>query len=159
MMWPCARLWRNSWNRIAQSSVLSETGWHGSKPARALEPDVIIADTSMPVLNGVQAVRQLMSAQPDARVIFLTVHTVHEDPTFVMEGGKAGALGYVLKRNIADRLMPSIREVLQGNPFIRPALLSDPAFPANLSGRHQRFVAETRKTPSRQGASPQIGYR
>ena len=90
--------------------------------ARALDPDVIIADISMPVLNGIQAVRQLMSAQPDARVIFVTVH---EEPAFVMEGQRSGALGYLLKRDVANQLIPAIREVLQGNPFICPGLLNE----------------------------------
>ena len=90
--------------------------------AQTFRPDVILADISMPVLNGIRAVRQLMSSQPDVRVIFLTIH---EGPAFVMEARKTGALGYLLKRNAADYLIPAIHEVLQGHVFICPGLRDD----------------------------------
>lgn len=90
--------------------------------AQALEPDVVIADIRMPVLNGIRAVRQLISCRPDARVIFLTFY---EDPVFVTEARKTGALGYVPKRTAADHLIAAIHEVLEGRVFICPGLLDD----------------------------------
>jgi DNA-binding NarL/FixJ family response regulator len=86
--------------------------------AQALTPDVIIADISMPVLNGLQAVRRLKAVQPNARILFLTVH---EEPAFVTEAEKSGALGYVLKRCAPSDLIPAIRKVLQGSSFICPS--------------------------------------
>jgi len=97
--------------------------------ARVFDPDLIIADISMPVLNGIQAVRQIMSSQPNARVIFLTVH---EEPAFVLESQKTGALGYLLKRSLTDQLMPAIREVLHGDPFVCPECAITPALRADL---------------------------
>ena len=88
--------------------------------AQALAPDVIIADVSMPLLDGLHAVRRIRVNQPDARVVFLTVH---EEPAFLLEAEKSGAVGYVLKRCAASDLIPAIRAVLQGSLFIRsPAL-------------------------------------
>jgi DNA-binding NarL/FixJ family response regulator len=85
--------------------------------AQLLHPDVMITDISMPLLNGFQATRQLMAAQPNARVIFLTIH---EEPAFAAEARRSGGLGYVLKRRAAVDLIPAIREVLQGGQFVCP---------------------------------------
>lgn len=82
--------------------------------AQRLSPDVIIADISMPVLNGLQAIRRLKLAQPDTRVIILTIH---EEPTFAAQAKTSGVLGYVLKRLAGHDLIPAIRAVLQGKPF------------------------------------------
>jgi DNA-binding NarL/FixJ family response regulator len=86
--------------------------------AQARSPDLIVADISMPLLNGFQALRRLKVAQPNARVIFLTVH---EEPAFVSEAMKSGAQGYVLKRCAPFHLIPAIRAVLQGSLFVCPA--------------------------------------
>jgi DNA-binding NarL/FixJ family response regulator len=104
--------------------------------AHALAPDVIITDISMPVLNGLQAVRRLKTAQLDALVIFLTVH---EEPAFVMEAGKNGARGYVLKRCAPSDLIPAILEVLQGRPFVCSSALEPllPPLPPNIT---QKFT-------------------
>jgi DNA-binding NarL/FixJ family response regulator len=88
--------------------------------AHAFGPDLIITDISMPVLNGFQAIRQLKSVQPDARVIFLTAHG---DLAFVAEARKINALGYVLKRSVASDLIPATREALEGRFFVSPAML------------------------------------
>lgn len=84
--------------------------------AQTHRPDVIVTDISMPALNGIWAARRL-SAEQDARIIFLTVH---EDPVFFSEARKAGARGYVLKRCAPSDLIPAIRAVLEGSPFACP---------------------------------------
>lgn len=83
--------------------------------AKALTPDLVITDISMPGLSGIRAARQLRADQPDARIIFLTVH---DDPAFIAEAKKIGALGYVVKQSAASDLLPAIREVLQGRSFV-----------------------------------------
>lgn len=85
--------------------------------AQAHRPDLIIADITMPLLNGLQAARRLKETQPDARILFLTVH---EDHAFVAAAKKIGALGYVIKRCAASRLIPAIHRVLQGDSFVSP---------------------------------------
>jgi DNA-binding NarL/FixJ family response regulator len=87
--------------------------------ALALRPDVIVADISMPLLNGIDAVRQLREAGCDAKVVFLTMHP---DPAYLLRGIKAGALGYVLKHAAADELIVAIRSALAGRLYISPQL-------------------------------------
>lgn len=83
------------------------------------KPDVILADISMPLLNGFEAARRLKAATPSARIIFLTVH---EERTVVTEALELGVNGYVVKRSAAQDLLPAIREVLAGRCFVSPAV-------------------------------------
>jgi DNA-binding NarL/FixJ family response regulator len=84
-----------------------------------LGPDLVIADISMPELNGIEAVRQLKRAGSAAKVIFLTIH---EDPDFVPECFDAGALAYVVKSRLASDLIPAIRMVLTNHTYISPTV-------------------------------------
>jgi DNA-binding NarL/FixJ family response regulator len=85
--------------------------------AKTLKPDVILLDISMPVLNGIDAARQLRKLLPSARLIFLTMHS---DPDYVTEAFRAGAMGYLLKRAAASELLTAIRAVLKGNHYVSP---------------------------------------
>lgn len=84
-----------------------------------LNPDIVITDISMPVLNGIEAVDRLRKSGSTAKVIFLTVHS---DPDFIQACFATGASGYVLKTRIARDLLSAIREVLAGRTFISPEL-------------------------------------
>jgi DNA-binding NarL/FixJ family response regulator len=96
-----------------------ENGEQLIEAAFNLDPDLIVLDISMPVLNGIEAAHQLKNSGSRAKVIFLTMH---EDDAFVTAAVLAGALGYVLKRRISIDLIPAIREVLQGHVFTSPPL-------------------------------------
>ena len=85
--------------------------------ANTLRPDVIVADISMPLLNGFQVARLLKKDRPEVRIVFLTVH---EEPVAVAEALEIGVAGYVIKRTAAADLIPAIREVLQGRNFVSP---------------------------------------
>jgi DNA-binding NarL/FixJ family response regulator len=85
----------------------------------ALRPDVVVADISMPVLNGIDAVRQLLAIGSTAKFIFLTLH---EDGAFVGACFAAGAMGYVLKKRISTDLVVAVQEVLSGRQFVSPPL-------------------------------------
>lgn len=87
--------------------------------ADALEPDIVIVDVSMPVLNGIDAVRHLVEHGSGARFIFLTLH---EDPVFVDACFSAGAMGYVLKNRMPMDLLVAVREVVMGRRFISSGL-------------------------------------
>jgi DNA-binding NarL/FixJ family response regulator len=89
--------------------------------ARRLKPDVIVADISMPMLNGVEAVRQLREVQPEAKIVFLTMHA---DVTYVTRALEAGALGYVLKHSASDELVTAIHKALRGETFVSRQLRS-----------------------------------
>jgi DNA-binding NarL/FixJ family response regulator len=83
--------------------------------ARALQPDVIVADISMPLLNGVEAVRQLRQEGSTAKIVFLTMH---QDLTYVTRALEAGASGYVLKHSASDELVTAIQRALRGETFV-----------------------------------------
>ena len=75
--------------------------------AMELEPDVLVLDISMPVMNGIETARRLKEAGSETRIVFLTVH---DDPDFAREALEAGALGYVIKQRIASDLVAAIKK-------------------------------------------------
>ena len=76
-----------------------------------LKPDAVIADISMPLLNGLEAIRQIKANQPKMKVIVLTMHT---DATYVTEAYNAGANAYLVKQSAAGEMLNIVRSVLQG---------------------------------------------
>jgi DNA-binding NarL/FixJ family response regulator len=90
--------------------------------AQKLRPDLILLDISMPLLNGLEAARQLRVLLPDSKLIFLTMHA---SPTYATEAFQAGASGYLLKRSAASELSLAIRSVLQGLHYLTPSLTKD----------------------------------
>lgn len=79
--------------------------------ALRLQPDLVIMDISMPLLNGLDAARQIKARLSDCKVIFLTVH---DNGPYIEEAFELGADGYVLKKSIGADLLPAIRAVLAG---------------------------------------------
>jgi DNA-binding NarL/FixJ family response regulator len=79
--------------------------------AQKLSPDVIVADISMPVLSGLDAVRQLKEDGSTAKVIFLTMHM---DLQLVAEAFRAGASGYLVKSSAGEELIAAIHKVVKG---------------------------------------------
>ena len=97
--------------------------------ALALEPDLVVADVSMPRMNGLEAARRLRGELPGTRVVFLTVN---EDPQMAAEAFALGASGYLLKSSTATELHDAIRAVLAGRRYLSKRLAGgDPdALPA-----------------------------
>ena len=89
---------------------------HGELAA-SLEPDVVVVDISMPLLNGLDAVRQLKKTDSSVKVVFLTMHA---DVDFATEAFRAGASGYLLKHSAVEELPKAINEALQGRVYITP---------------------------------------
>ena len=87
--------------------------------AEELKPDVIVLDISMPLLNGLEAARQIKQKARGAKLVFLTMN---EDTDLAAEAFRAGASGYLLKRSAASELMTAIREVLQGRSYVTPLI-------------------------------------
>jgi DNA-binding NarL/FixJ family response regulator len=85
--------------------------------ALELRPDVVVLDIAMPLLNGIDAARQLKRLMPAVKVIFLTVS---EDPDLAAEAFRAGASGFLLKNSAASELLQAIREVFEGRSYITP---------------------------------------
>ena len=90
--------------------------------AQRLRPDLILLDISMPLLNGLEAARQLRTLVPDCKLIFLTMHA---SPTYATEAFQIGASGYLLKRSAASELGLAIKAVLQGQQYLTPLLTKD----------------------------------
>jgi two-component system response regulator NreC len=88
---------------------------------RALKPDVVVMDLSMPHLNGLQATARLKAEFPDLKVIALTAH---EDECYLSQLCKAGAAGYVLKRSAGDELLEAIATVAKGGVHFEASLVS-----------------------------------
>jgi DNA-binding NarL/FixJ family response regulator len=85
--------------------------------AERLKPDVIVLDISMPLLNGLEAGRQIKQRLPHVRLVFMTMN---EDPDVAVEAFRAGAAGYLLKRSAVSELTTALREVMQGRTYITP---------------------------------------
>ena len=85
--------------------------------AERLKPDLIVLDISMPLLNGLEAGRQIRQKLRDVKLVFLTMN---EDPDLVAEAFRSGASGYLLKRSAATELGRAIREVMLGRSYVTP---------------------------------------
>jgi DNA-binding NarL/FixJ family response regulator len=85
--------------------------------AGQLRPDVVVLDISMPLLNGLEAGRQIKQARRSVKLVFLTMN---EEADVAAEAFRAGASGYLLKRSAASELATAIREVMQGRSYITP---------------------------------------
>jgi len=90
--------------------------------ALKLRPDLIILDIGMPVLNGIDAARQIRKACPTAKLLFLTMHN---SPVYLQEAMRAGGTGYVLKSSAAEELKPAIQRVLKGQAYVSATLGSE----------------------------------
>ena len=87
--------------------------------AGRLKPDLILLDISMPLLNGLEAARQLKKALPEAKLLFLTMHA---SSRYATEAFRVGAHGFLLKQSAASELPQAIDAVLKGNHYLTPSL-------------------------------------
>lgn len=78
--------------------------------ASRLKPDVIVVDIGLPVLNGIDAARQIKKEQPEAKILFLTMHA---NPAYLKEALVAGATGYLLKTSAREELLGALRDVIR----------------------------------------------
>jgi DNA-binding NarL/FixJ family response regulator len=90
--------------------------------AKASHPDVIVADITMPSLNGIEAAGQLRDAGVVSKVVFLTQH---RDVAYARRALEAGASGFVLKHSVASELITAIREALRGQTYITPIIAGE----------------------------------
>jgi DNA-binding NarL/FixJ family response regulator len=111
--------------------------------AEVLRPDVIVTDLSMPLLNGLDAVRQIRERRPNARIIILTMH---RDTQLAVDAFRAGASGYMLKISPGEELITAIQEVAQGRSYVTTLLSNDLITRLLEAGGHPRS-AETQLTP------------
>jgi DNA-binding NarL/FixJ family response regulator len=91
--------------------------------ALRLDPDVLILDISMPLMNGLQAAARLRDVKCRTKIVILTVY---EDREYISAAFSCGASAYVSKRHLGSDLVTAIREVLRGNTFVSPSLRQVP---------------------------------
>ncbi len=123
---------------------VADNGYSLLREAERLKPDVILLDISMPLLNGIEACRQLVKSMPEAKVIFLTMHA---DVVYVEEALRAGGVGYMLKRSAVTELSLAIQSVLRGQRYVTPLIdwkesrhRSDQANAAGLTQRQREVL-------------------
>jgi DNA-binding NarL/FixJ family response regulator len=97
----------------------AEDGLKTVKMVAQLQPDVVVMDIAMPLLNGLEATRQIQRDYPRVKVLILTMH---ENEEYIRQVLAAGALGYVLKDAAARDLLGAIRAVYQGEAVLSPAI-------------------------------------
>jgi DNA-binding NarL/FixJ family response regulator len=90
--------------------------------AEKLKPDLIVLDITMPLLNGLDAGRQIKQRLRDVKLVFVTMN---EDVDLAAEAFRSGASAYLLKRSAASELTTAIREVMQGRSYITPLIAGD----------------------------------
>ena len=97
----------------------AENGRQAVQLARDLSPEVVVMDIAMPVLNGVEASRQILRASPSVKVLVLSSYS---DEEYVQQLTEAGISGYLVKQTAGSELLKAIREVARGNAYFSPAI-------------------------------------
>ncbi len=97
----------------------ADNGREAVKKAQELSPEVVIMDIAMPILNGLEATRQIKRVLPETKVIALTMYN---DEEYVFQILKSGASGYLIKETAVNELITAIRSIRMGNPFFSPAI-------------------------------------
>jgi DNA-binding NarL/FixJ family response regulator len=117
------------------------TGRQAVQLTRKLRPAVIVMDIAMPLLNGLEATRQIRRDFPDTKVLILSAHS---DDAYVEQATALGAAGFLLKQTSSDNLATAIREVHKGNTFFSPSI-------------SKRAQARSHKSVDREGNFKQKG--
>ena len=97
----------------------ARTGREAVELARALKPEVILMDIAMPVLNGLEATKQVLTANPAARILILSAHS---DDEYIERMIAAGVAGFLEKQTSADVLAKAIREVAKGHQYFTASI-------------------------------------
>ena len=99
----------------------ADNGLHAVEMASELQPDVVIMDVTMPVLNGIEATRQIKEELPETKVLALSVHAKRE---FVLDMVRAGASGYMVKECVLDDLVRAIKAIMDNQSYLSPQIAS-----------------------------------
>ncbi len=111
--------------------------------AQKLNPDVLVSDISMPLLNGIEAAQQIKKVTPKVKILFLTMHP---DVTYATRALEAGASGYVLKHAAPSELITAIHEVLKGRIYLTPMIAKD-VLESFSGGSHKGRKSDLELTP------------
>ncbi len=109
----------------------AEDGRDAIRCVEKLAPDLLLIDLSMPIMNGMEAIRDIKKRHPEIKIIALTVHKTEE---YILATLDAGADGYVLKDATHNELLMAISSVLSGKPYLSPGV-SEKVIEGYLEGR------------------------
>jgi DNA-binding NarL/FixJ family response regulator len=146
-----------------QVACEAANGQEALQMAAKAQPDVAILDISMPLLNGIDAARELKKSSSKAKVILLTKH---DEDHYVTEALRAGVSGYVLKSQVANDLVHAIHEVCRGSVYLSPSIsravvsayLSKSDLPADpLSARERQVLQLVGEGRSSKDVAEQLG--
>jgi DNA-binding NarL/FixJ family response regulator len=121
--------------------------------ATRLKPEVIVTDVFMPLLNGIDAVRQIKSAGVDSKIVFLTVHT---EAKLAAEAFRAGASGFVSKESAGEELIQAIQSVVQGRAYVTPLVEKD-MIGLLVEGKNSTSPIEPELTPRQRQVLQLVG--
>jgi DNA-binding NarL/FixJ family response regulator len=104
-------------------SVVGEAsdGREAVRLAAELRPNIVVMDIAMPMLNGVDATSQILSRDPEIKVIILSMHS---DESYILRALSAGAKGYLLKDSAEGDILPAVQTVAKGRPYFSPVIAS-----------------------------------
>jgi DNA-binding NarL/FixJ family response regulator len=113
--------------------------------AKKLRPDVVLMDIAMPLLNGLEATRQVLKAVPGTKVVILSAHS---DDAYVSNATESGAVGFLLKQTSAHDVCRAIKEVQKGKTFFSPSIARHfdrlhPQAPGRTGAIHQKLAKLT----------------
>jgi len=115
------------------------------RAAGELKPDAVVLDIAMPILNGLDAGRQLKEMLPAVKLVYLTMKS---DPEVAVEALAYGASGYLLKTCAAAEMVLAVRTVLRGKTYLSKGLSRDTI--DSLRWQHKEFVAKEERLTARQ---------
>lgn len=115
--------------------------------ASRLKPEVIVLDIGLPGLNGIDAARQIKKAQPEIKVLFLTMHA---NPAYLKDALAAGASGYVLKTSAREELVSALRDVIKNRIHVSPGFGEEiveqfERYPRSFTGSESVLTARQRE--------------
>ncbi len=106
---------REGFNVNAQA----QNGQDAVRLAQSFHPDVVVLDITMPILNGLDAAREILHNSPNTKAILLSMH---DESKYVLEGLRLGVKGFVTKTHAAEDLLLAIRQAMQGMTYVSPEL-------------------------------------
>jgi two-component system nitrate/nitrite response regulator NarL len=134
----------------------AENGLQAVEQARALQPDLVVMDVDMPVMNGVEAVRLIREQVPAAKVVMLTVSESEDD---LFDAVRFGAHGYLLKDLRPEQLYDMLRSVMRNETPLSPAIAGRVLAALRGWGASGGMSSTIRSAPSSQPEGPQLTRR
>jgi len=132
----------------------ARTGREAVEMVKTCQPDVILMDIAMPVLNGLEATRQILADNPAAKVVILSAHS---DDVYVERMNEAGVAGFIEKQTSAEILTKAIREVAKGGRYFSPAIVKRQLHdPGNLLKRDGAARTHSHRLTSRESEVLQL---